>query len=263
MLLHGLLRLHLQAAAHSVKGVRGASTDSDGRLRRREGADGTQDALVLLVGVQARDGVEATQLQPTVAHDANHGHAEARVQGQEAAWALHRLHDAVAEAREALLARAHVGGEACPRIVQRVHNRQAARCSQAAGHQVRTKELRELRLRVVLREHPLEGVLEGQVEGLRGEVPDAIREVAIPEALHALLLVDAHAAVRDARVPGHLPAADLGVRILGLHHQLDALNRRRERLGHCSRDTTQDEVNGKVAHTSVLPHDVCTREASC
>merc|ERR1712137_1321919 len=41
VLLHWFLRLHLQAAAHCVEGVGGASADGDGGLGRGEGAHST------------------------------------------------------------------------------------------------------------------------------------------------------------------------------------------------------------------------------
>merc|ERR1719323_3054259 len=66
VLLHGLLGLHLQAAAHGVEGVGGARADGDGGLGRGKGAHGPHDALVLLPGVQAGDGVEGAKLEATV-----------------------------------------------------------------------------------------------------------------------------------------------------------------------------------------------------
>merc|ERR1719253_1502553 len=254
VLLHRLLGLHLQATTHGVEGVGGTRTDRDGGLGRSEGGHGTHEALVLLVRVQARDGVEGAELQATVAHDAHNGHAEASVEAEEALRSLHGLHDAVTEAGEGLLAGADVAGKARTRVVQRVHDRHAARSRQATGDEVRTEERHELRLRVVLREHVLEGVLEGQVEGLRGEVADAIRRVAVPEAPEALLPDDTTTAVQHARVAGHLAAADLRVGILSLDHQLDALNRRRERLRHGAGEAAEHEVDQELGGCAVRRH---------
>merc|ERR1712187_411376 len=60
-----LLRLHLQSSAHGVKGVRGASADSDSSLRCNESGHGTQNSLVFLVRVEAGNCVEATELETT------------------------------------------------------------------------------------------------------------------------------------------------------------------------------------------------------
>lgn len=55
-----------------------------------------------------------------------------------------------------------------------------------SGH-VNGEELPEVSPRVGLGEHILDGVLEGKVEGLRGEVSDDIGQVAAPEGRDALL----------------------------------------------------------------------------
>mmetsp|Transcript_151931 Transcript_151931/g.368924 ORF Transcript_151931/g.368924 Transcript_151931/m.368924 type:complete len:338 (-) Transcript_151931:85-1098(-) len=243
VLLHGLLRLHLQAPAHGVEGVGGARTNGDCRLGSGKGCHGAQDTLVLLPRVQAGDRVEGAELQPAVPHDANHRDPKTCVKCHDASWALGCAVHAVAQAGECLLARADVGGKPRPRVVQGVNNAETSRCSQAARDEVGAKELCELGLGVVLGEHLFEGVLEGQVEGLRGEVADAVGEVPVPEAPHALLLVNAHAAVNDALVPWHLAAADLGVGILGLHHELDALNGSSERLRNGPGDSAEREVD--------------------
>ena len=253
VLLRRLLGLHLQASSNGVEGVGGTCTDGDGRLRRGESADGSQDALVLLVGVQTGDGVEGTQLQATVADDAAHRHAEASVQGKEATGALRCLHDAVAQSAEGLLAGPHVRRQARPGIVQRVHNGHAGGGCQTTRHQVGAKELPKLGFWVVLWEHLLERVLEGQVEGLGREVADAVGQVAVPESLEALLLHDALGAVQHAGVAGHLPAADLRVGILRLHHELHALDRGSQRLRHCARHAAEHEVHHERLHAAVLP----------
>mmetsp|Transcript_129527 Transcript_129527/g.347418 ORF Transcript_129527/g.347418 Transcript_129527/m.347418 type:complete len:328 (+) Transcript_129527:321-1304(+) len=259
VLLHGLLGLHLQAAADGVEGVRGAGADGDGGLRRDERGQGAHEALVLLVGVQADDRVEGPQLQTAVPHDAHHGHAESRVKRPEPARPLHRLHDAIAEAREGLLARAYVGGQPGPRVVQRVDDGEAPRRGHPSRDQVGGEEHRELGLGVVLREHPLERVLERQVESLRREIADAVREVSVPKAPEALLLDNALAAVDDALVARHLAAPDLRVRILRLHHKLDALDRCRDRLRHRPREAAEHEVEHEGLHGStVLRHGSCT-----
>lgn len=54
------------------------------------------------------------------------------------------------------------------------------------GH-VDGEELPEVGLGVGPGEHVLDGVLEGKVEGLRGEVPDDVGQVAAPEGSDALL----------------------------------------------------------------------------
>jgi len=139
-------------------------------LGRSEGADRSHQALVLLPRVHACDGVEGAKLQSTVADDADHGDTEASVKSKEASGACHRLLDAVPKASEGLLARTNIGGKARTCVVERVNDGEAACGCQATRDEIGSEELPELGLGIVLREHLLEGVLEGKIERLRGEV---------------------------------------------------------------------------------------------
>ena len=97
-------------------------------------------------------------------------HRKPTVEGEGTLGALHRLHDAVAEAAELLLAGADVRCKAGTRVVQRVHDRQRARASEAARGELRSKKLPELCVFIVLGELLLDRVLEREVEGLSGKV---------------------------------------------------------------------------------------------
>ena len=65
------------------------------------------------------------------------------------------------------------------------------------------EELPEVRARVVLGKQGLDGVLEGKVEGLRGEVAQHICQVAAPEGQEALALCHAHEAIDDTCTDTH------------------------------------------------------------
>merc|ERR1719498_1845569 len=262
LLLRRLLALHLQATTDGVEGVRGARTERDRRLRRNESRDEAERTLVVLVRVQAGNRVERAELDATVPDDANNRHAEPVVERQEAARALGRLHDAVAQAVERLLPRADIRREARTRVVERVHDAQAPRRREAARSQVHKEELAELRLRAVLREHLLDRVLERKVERLRREVADAVGEVTTPEGRQALLRVDTAEAVADARVPRHLAADDLRVGVLRLDDELHALDRRRDRLRDGPGGAAEREVDDEVLHAHLLRHGVKSRRAA-
>mmetsp|Transcript_31119 Transcript_31119/g.74247 ORF Transcript_31119/g.74247 Transcript_31119/m.74247 type:complete len:242 (+) Transcript_31119:368-1093(+) len=231
VLLHGLLGLHLEPPSHGVKGVGGSCSNGDGCLCSSERGDCTHHTRILLVRVQARDGVKGAQLQATVADDARDRHTKASVQGKEPTWSLGSLDQAITQATESSLARAHVRSQSCSSIVQGVHNGHAGCCCEATRHQVGAEELPKLGLGIVFGEHLLECVLEGQVERLGGEVAKAVGEVAVPETLHALLLQDTLGAVNHSGVTRHLATADLGVRVLSLHDQLHALDGSGQSLG--------------------------------
>merc|ERR1719330_1035538 len=240
-----LLTLHLEASSHGVKGVCGTSTDCDGRLCGSEGADCTNDALVLFPWVQTCNCVKGSQLQSTVANNTNHRNTKSCVECKEPTRPCSSFFNAVAQACEAFLSRANVRGQTCPCIIKRVDNRQAAGSSQSPRDKVCTKKLQEFRLRIVFWEHFLEGVFESEVECLRGEVTDAVGEIAVPKPLHALFFENARTTVHNARVARHLPTPDLGVGILCLHNQLYALDWCCDGLCNSARKASQGEVYEK------------------
>ena len=90
----------------------------------------------------------------------------------------------------------------------------------------------------------LDLVLEGKVEGLRGEVADDVGDVATPERGDALVGNDALGAVADALV-ALLQAAALDHLVLVLQQQLDALNGRRGRLGDGGSHAAEEKVLDK------------------
>lgn len=75
----------------------------------------------------------------------------------------------------------------------------------------------------------------GGPNALGWEIADDVREVAAPERLDALLGCDTREAVHDARVASNLARADLGVRVLRLDDELDALDGGSHRLGDSER----------------------------
>ena len=98
-------------------------------------------------------------------------------------------------------------------------------------------------LRAVLREHNLDRILEGQIEGLRRKIPDAIREGDSPEGRGALLAVNARETIPDAGVARHRSVPDLRIGILGLKHKLDALNGRGECLETAPKTPHEEEID--------------------
>ena len=122
-----------------------------------------------------------------------------------------------------------------------IHDGKTPCCCQTNRRHVHSEEHAEILLRAVLREHYLDRILEGQIEGLRRKILDAIREVASPEGSGALLAVNARETIPDAGVARHLSASDLRIGILGLNNQLDALDGRGERLRNGTRNSSEEE----------------------
>lgn len=100
-------------------------------------------------------------------------------------------------------------------------------------------------MRTKLWEDSLQGVLEGEVESLGGEVPNHIGEVSSPKRQKALLVVDPLEAVSDAAVSSHLTILDQRIGILSLNDKLHSLNWCGKSLGDSSRNSTRRKVVSK------------------
>lgn len=169
MLLWRQLGLHLQTTANGVKWVTDCGAGDDCSLRRDEGGHDTQDALVILVWVQADKGIEGSQLEATVRNDTGQRDTEACVEATESLRACSCLLEAIKQAVESLLARSDIGCKSRSCIIQWVDDAQTSCGSHATRGHVNREEHTKVCLGAVLWEHLLDGVLERQIEGLRGK----------------------------------------------------------------------------------------------
>lgn len=138
----------------------------------------------------------------SVDDDALDRHTKSLVQAPQAIR-LKDLDNAVAQARELPLSGsfAHISRQPGPGEIQRVHEAEGGGSGGTAGREVPCEVAPELLVPVhSAQEDLLVLVLEGEVKGLGGEVPDDIGQVASPEGGDALLLGDADYAVHDALV---------------------------------------------------------------
>ena len=142
---------------------------------------------------------------------------------------------------------ADVGGEAGTGVVEGVDDAEGTGTGKTAGGHVDGEELGKFGVLVGLGEHGLDGVLEGEVEGLGGEVTDDVGQVTTPEGTDALLGGNAAEAVYDTGVSGDLSADNLGVGILGLDEELNTLDGSGARLGDGTGHATGDEVEKEIA----------------
>ena len=157
-------------------------------------------AGVVLPRDEAHDGVEGTELEATVRDDSSEGHAKTSVEGKEVLEARNRLIKTIEQTVEGLLSRAKIRCKARSGVVQRIHDRKTPCCCQTIRSHVHSEEHAEILLRAVLREHYLDRILEGQIEGLGRKIRDAIREVDSPEGRGTLLAVNARETDPDAGV---------------------------------------------------------------
>lgn len=142
--------------------------------------------------------VVQTEVGSPVEDDAVQWDAEASVQAPDAVR-LGDLHQTVSQAFELALGLrfSHVGRQTGSGEIQGVDKAEGGDPRCPTRGQASSEIPPELRVLVhAPQEHPLVPIIEGEVEGLRGEVVDDIGQVASPEGQHALLLGDAQEAVR-------------------------------------------------------------------
>ena len=245
-LILGLLGLHLQTTTDGVEGVRGVSGRDGGHLGADELGSGTEETvLTLLVRVVSRQSVKESEVDSTVGDDSGDGNSDSVVKSSDTR-SPDGLDNAVNKTVELGLSATDIGGKTGTGVVERVDNHERSGSGETSGGHVDQEELSELGLLVGLGEHGLDGVLEGKVEGLGGEIPDDVGEVSTPEGTDSLLTGDTGEAVDDSGVPGDLSADNLGVGILCLDEELHTLNGGGGRLGNGTGHTTGKEVEEEI-----------------
>jgi hypothetical protein len=244
----GLLGLHLKATTDGIERVRSIASNDGSALGDGELGKNADHVGVLTVRVHAVEGIEQTEVYSSVGDDTGDGHTETVVETQKAGRALGGLHEAITKAVEGLLGGADIGGKTGTGIIERVDNAQRTGTSKTTGSHVDGEVHAEVGLGVVLGEQHLDGILEGEVESLGGEISDHVGEVTSPESLDALLGSHTGEAITDASVSLDLTGADHGVGVLGLDDEFHALDRGGGGLGDGAGDTTGGEVGGKGLH---------------
>ena len=242
-------RVHHQTTTNSVEGV-GKNT---GGVRRDLRDDELEDERRILGEERTLTGVIETEVGATVDDDTLHGDAETLVE-RHRTGAAGNLGEAVNQTGEfTRLVATDIGGETGTREIKRIDNQQRTGTGQTTGRHVDGEERPESILRVVGREHALDGILERKVEGLRREITNDVRRVTSPEGADALLGAHTREAVDDTRVSRNFARHDSRVRILRLNQELDTLDRRGGRLrdgaGHTTLRVRAHEIeNALVSH---------------
>jgi len=238
----GGTRLHLETTTDGVEGVRNLGTGNDGELSDEELGDDAKDAVT--VGVHGVHGVEKTELGTTVGDNAYNRHTETTVDSANTT-VFGSLGDAVNEAVE-LTGLADVGSETGTSKVKRVDEAEGEGSSGTTRGGVHGEGGAEVSLGGVFGELTLDGVLEGKVACLGGEVTKYVHGVTTPEGANALLGGHTGEAVDDTSVTGDFAANDFWVGILGLDEELYTLDGCSHRLGDCTGNATSEEVEHEV-----------------
>jgi len=248
---HGLLRLKHHTTTHCVEGVVERHDNGTCSGHGAEGRDGTKGPLIVLVRVQILDLLEATQLAGTVDEGTHDGDRPPGVQTRETLLTDSR-DDAVNNAVELALALAQVRCETGTGKVERVADSVGDTSSKTAGEELDTKALPKLGLAIVIGEHVVEGVIEGQCGTLLRRISQAIDHVTTPECSEALFIVHSREAVADAVVASNLSADDVRVGVHGLQKQLDAFHRGHDGLGHSSDRPSDHKIRHELLEAASL-----------
>ncbi len=245
----GLLGLHLQTTTNGVKRIRSIPSGDGGSLGNSELGGNTHDSVVGLERIHLTERVVHSEVNSSVGDDTDNGDTEAVVETQNSLGTTGSLDKAVRQTVEVTLSVSDIRGQTGTGIIERVHNDQASSSGSSTRGHLNKEKLPKLSLGVVSREHLLEGILEGKVEGLGGDVTDNVGQVSTPEGSNTLLRGDTREAVDNAGVAGNLTRTNARVGILGLDDQLHTLDRSSDGLGDTTRDTTDGEVDEKVEGT--------------
>jgi hypothetical protein len=222
----GFTGLHHQSTTDGIKRVGGnAGANGDDLSEAPHGED------ISGLGIGEKEGlssVENTEIAGTVSDDTNDGDTETTVKTS-STIRLSDLHEAVNETSEfTALSGTNISSEAGTSEIKRVDDAKGSSTSGTTGGHVTHEELDGLLLLVVGVEDFLVKILEGEVEGLSGEIAHNIGQVTSPESGEALFVQDTGEAITDTLV---LIASHVLHGVLHLEEQLDALNRSDSSLG--------------------------------
>ncbi|GMT26435.1 hypothetical protein PFISCL1PPCAC_17732, partial [Pristionchus fissidentatus] len=144
------------------------------------------------------------------------------------------------------LALSDVSSETGTGEVKGVDEAERGGSSSSSGSKVKSEELPELPLLVdPVGEQLLEGVLEGEVQGLGGEVSDNVGEISSPESGESLLLGHTDEHIDDTLVT--LVGSNRAGDVLHLKEQLDALDGGDGSLGDGGGRTSGGQVEEELA----------------
>ena len=242
-LVHFLLTagVHHESTTDGIKRVGSdASTDSDDLS---EGPHGEDVGLLGIGEENGLTGVEHTEIGGAISDNTDDRDTETSVETLRAVL-LSDLHEAVDETTELTVTTgADIGGKTGTSEIERVDDTEGCSTGSTTRGAVTEEEFDGLGLGVVRVEPLLVQILEGEVEGLSGEVPDDVGQVTSPEGSDTLLLDDSLEAVTNTVVS--ILRFDSGRGILYLEEELDSLDGSDNRLGDGSGYTAHHKVNNE------------------
>jgi hypothetical protein len=248
LVLDGLTGGHHHATTDGVERVRGdTGTSGDGPSESERG----QEVTLEVSGKEDRlDRVVHTEVQTTVDDDTTNGGEETTVEtgntvGSEGL--LVDVYETVELALTTLLGGLGVVGKTGTGVVEGVDEEEGSGTSGTSGGQVTGHPLGVTVTLLLVGEHRLVGITEGEVQGLGGEVTDNVGSVTTPEGEDTLVLGGTAEALNDTVVLA-VETAGLKHLILVLDEELDTLDGGGSGLRDGGGDTTHQEVDHEAGH---------------
>jgi len=236
----------LKTTTYGIKWVGCVSGGNGRKLGTYELGGGTEETILgFLVWVESRGGIEETKVYSTVWDDSYNRNSDSVVKGSDTSGG-NGLLDTVGKTGELGLSSSYIRGKTGTGVIQWVDDAKGSGSSQTSRGHVDQKEFSKFFILIGFREHSLDGILEGKVEGLGREISNDIGSISTPEGLDSLLTGYTGETVDDTGVTLDLPGDDFRVGILGLDEELNTLNWCCACLGDSSGNTTGEEINHKV-----------------
>lgn len=232
-------RLHHHTPTHSIEWITDDTSNSGNSLSN---SPRNQEWSVLGVGQHSLSSVEESEVRRSVDDNTLDRDSESSVQSNQTVG-LEDLAKTVSETSEFTLSSsfADISSQSSTSEIQWVHKAKGSSSSSTSRGQISKEVPHELLILVhSAQEDLLVLVLEGEVQGLSGKVPDHIGQVTTPESKDSLLLGDSDEAVNNSFVL--LIRRNLLGDMLDLEEQLDPLDGGDSRLGDGSRDSSSQKV---------------------
>jgi len=235
-------RLHHQSSSNSIEGIRNDT---------REGSDGLgNDELEENGGLGVRQesslgGIVTTEVASSVGDDTNDGDTESLIKTLNTINSSN-LVDTVNKTGELSIRSisSDISSKSSSGEIEGIDEHQRSGTSSTTGGEVTEEEFPEILLGVIGAEDLLVGILEGEVEGLSGEISDNVSEITSPESRDTFFLGDSEEDINDTLVL--LVFRDMGVGSLSLEEELDSFDGSDSSLGDSSGDTTENEIEGEI-----------------
>lgn len=230
--------LHHQSSSDCVKRVWKDTWSSSDCLS--EGPHGEEVGFLWVLEEESFTSVEATKVGSSVEDDTNNWDSESSVKSIHAIWGSD-LGKAVYESWEFSVGSfSDIWGESCSCEIKGIDKQEWRGTSSSSGSHITYEEFSWVGLGIEGAEPFLVCILEGEVEGLGGEISDDIGQVTSPEWSETLFTIDSREAIADTLVL--VLGGDRFWSVLHLQKQLYSFDRSNSSLGDSSGCSSDQEI---------------------